>query len=124
MSVLGLRTSSPRELWVLGRGPAPDQPVFLEQRVLAAGGNCIARLIFDSRGRLKDLVPADPEGCFKGSAQLLISRDEQGKNPEPLLNIQTNPGPIAVTFGSNTATCYGPDIPSPSLCICTVPECP
>jgi hypothetical protein len=120
---IGFENDQPTGITGPGGGPSPDQPVFLEQRVLAAGGNCVARLIFDSRGRLRDLESETP-GCFKGSAQLFISRDESSQNPEPLRNIQTNPGPIAITFGSNTATCYGPDIPSPSLCVCTVPECP
>jgi hypothetical protein len=119
-------------------GPDPLQPVFVTQEVLAAGGNCIAQLRFDARGRLIDvqsLGPADPESstqCFRVSiTRLLITPEVGGRIGSPQV-LRNSTGPLGITFspispidtkGHDTASCWGPDIPSPIECICTTEDC-
>jgi hypothetical protein len=109
-----------------GAGPVPSQPVFITQRVKAAGGACEAVLTFDALGRLMS-AGTDTPGCFSESRRLFISRDETGTDLKPLKN---STGVFGITYGDNPdtssecCTCYGPDIPSPSDCVCAPEPCP
>jgi hypothetical protein len=106
-----------------GAGPVPSQPFLITQTVKAAGGACDAVLTFDERGRLMS-VATTTQACFTESRRLFISRDEK------LLPVKNNTGTFGITFGddpgtsSNCCTCYGPDIPSPSDCVCSNEACP
>lgn len=92
----------------------PFQPVFQEQLVTVAGGECVAHLFFNPSGKLVD-VTTDPP-CFAGSAVagLFIGLEE----------VRNNTGPHGLSFGNNTTTCYGPPSPSPPRCVCTKTPCP
>lgn len=96
------------------------QPVYVTQKLLVAGGKCIADLIYDQTGQLVDVQLAaentNPD-CRAGQPSdgvVLV-------NGEPL---QNNVSPLGITFGTNTTTCYGPPVPSIPRCICTKAPCP
>ena len=94
----------------------PFQPTTLTQTVLAAGGKCVANLVYDAAGNVVNVTTNTP-GCSVGSPSggtLMI-------NGAPLKN---NTSPHGITFGNGTTTCYGPPVPSIPKCICTSAPCP
>jgi hypothetical protein len=99
-------------------GEAVDtfQPIYVSQTMVVAGGKCVAELHFDQRGVLVDVTTNTP-GCIAGSPEdgIVVV------NGEPLRN---NTGPLGITFGNGTTTCYGPPVPSIPRCICTRAPCP
>jgi len=96
------------------------QPVYVTQKLKVAGGKCLADLIYDEMGVLVDVQVAQENtnsSCRAGSPSsgvVLV-------NGEPLRN---NSGPLGITFGNGTTTCYGPPVPSIPRCICTAAPCP
>jgi hypothetical protein len=103
------------------------QPAFTEQKVIVAGGKCLATLLLDGAGNVADIPVATPISPFLGpcelgsptSGEIIIKGPDDV--PQPLKN---NSGPHGITFGTGTTTCYGPPRPSIPKCVCTATPCP
>jgi hypothetical protein len=109
----------------------PFQPKFVKQDAAVAGGKCVAHLTFDKHGNVANVTTDEP--CASGSPGHLDSHGVMSNFPTEQITIkvngvdqplQNNNGPHGNTWGTGTTTCYGPSIPSPAKCVCTVSPCP
>ncbi len=82
----------------------PFRPCPVSRDEIAAGGQCLVRLFYDSSCQVSE-IQSLTEGCEVTVGNPIV-------NGQPL---QDNP--TSITFGTGTVTCYGPPSPNPARCI-------
>jgi len=92
----------------------PFKPVSVEQTVLAAGGKCKVKKIFNVLGNMisLQLTPDSDPICVVANPDYILVQGE---------TVRDN---VEMTIGDNTTTCYGPPVPSKPWCVCTKSPCP
>jgi len=105
-----------------------------EEKLFVLDGKCIATLKYNANGTIREItaVSADPNdrnscGIADKDLQPYGIVDNAGTITFSLENPQAAGGRTAsasVATGSGKMICYGPPIPNPPRCVCTMNPCP